>query len=294
VEDWDDIRVFLAVARQGGLAHAAQSLGVNHTTVARRLSNLEYKLGTRLAVRTTAGITLTPQGETLFRYAERIEMETLAVEQHLITACGAVSGKVRLGTREAFGAWLVCPKIPALMRRHPDLMLELVSEARVVNLLKGDADVTVTLTYPSQNRIVVQKLTDYRMGLFASHSYLEEYGPINNIDDLRGRNVIWYVDDVIDMEEQRYLQSIVSIAKAGFRATNILAQYEVAVSGGAVGMFPVYKAGQDPNLVRILPDEVEDRRSYWLSVHPDSQHLANVRAIIEFLIEVVRERKDQF
>src|SRR5262249_9671310 len=158
-----------------------------------------------------------------------------------------VSGKVRLGTREAFGAWLVCPKIPTLMRQHPDLMLELVSEARVVNLLKGDADVTVTLTYPSQNRIIVQKLTDYRMGLFASRSYLEEYGPINHVDDLRDRNVIWYVDDVIDMEEQRYLQSIVSIAKAGFRATNILAQYEVAVSGGAVGMFPVYKAGQDPN-----------------------------------------------
>jgi DNA-binding transcriptional LysR family regulator len=294
VEDWDDIRVFLAVARQGGLANAAQSLGVNHTTVARRLSNLEFKLGARLAVRTTTGITLTLQGEALFRYAERIEAETLAFEQHLISAGGTISGKVRLGTREGFGSWLVCPKIPALMKRHPDLMLELVSEARVVNLLKGDADVTVTLSYPSQNRIVVQKLTEYRMGLFASHSYLEAHGPINTIEDLRDQNVIWYIDDVIDIEEQRYLQSIVSIAKAGFRASNILAQYEVAARGGAVGMFPVYKAGQDPNLVRILPDEVEDKRSYWLSVHPDSQHVANVRAIIEFLIEIVREQKDYF
>jgi DNA-binding transcriptional LysR family regulator len=294
MQNWDDIRVFLAVARQGGLASAAQSLNVNHTTVARRLSALESELGLRLVVRTTAGAALTPQGSEFLRYAERMEAETLAAEQSLYSRNGSVSGKVRLATREAFGAWLVCPKIHMLLQRHPNLMLELVSEARAVNLLKRDAEITVTLSYPSQNRVVVQKLTDYRLGLFASHGYLQEHGPIDSVNDLRDHDVIWYLDDVVDIEEQRYMQHIVTNSRAGFRASNILAQYVAMASGVGVGIIPVYHAAQDSSLVRILPNDVEEMRTYWLSVHPDSQNLPNVRAVIDFLIEIVREKKHLF
>jgi DNA-binding transcriptional LysR family regulator len=294
MQNWDDIRIFLAVARQGGLASAAHSLNVNHTTVARRLSALESELGLRLVVRTTAGAALTPQGGEFMRYAERMEAETLAAEQSLHSQNGCVSGKVRLATREAFGAWLVCPKIHILLQHHPNLMLELVSEARAVNLLKRDADLTVTLSYPSQNRVVVQKLTDYRLGLFASHSYLREHDPINSVNDLRNHDVIWYLDDVVDIQEQRYMQHIVTNSKAGFRASNILAQYVAMASGVGIGIMPVYQAAQDPNLIRILPNEVEEMRTYWLSVHPDSQNLPNVRAVIDFLIEIVREKKHLF
>ena len=294
MQNWDDIRIFLAVARQGGLASAAHSLTVNHTTVARRLSALESELGLRLVVRTTAGATLTPQGSEFLRYAERMEAETLAAEQSLHSRDGSIFGKVRLATREAVGAWLVCPKIHILLQHHPNLMLELVSEARAVNLLKRDADITVTLSYPSQNRVVVQKLTDYRLGLFASHSYLQEHGPIDSVNDLRAHNVIWYLDDVVDIQEQRYMQHIVTSSRAGFRASNILAQYVAMASGAGIGIIPVYHASLDANLVRILPDKVEEMRTYWLSVHPDSQNLPNVRAVMDFLIEVVREKKHLF
>jgi DNA-binding transcriptional LysR family regulator len=90
------------------------------------------------------------------------------------------------------------------------------------------------------------------------------------------------------------MQHIVTTSKAGFRASNILAQYVAMASGAGIGIIPVYQASQDPNLVRILPDEVEEMRTYWLSVHPDSQNLPNVRAVMDFLIEVVREKKHLF
>jgi DNA-binding transcriptional LysR family regulator len=294
MENWDDIRIFLAVARQGGLAPAAHSLGINHTTVARRLSGLEASLKTRLVNRTPTGVTLTATGRNFLEHAERIETETLNAEQEISTASGAVAGKVRLATREAFGAWLVCPKANLLKQRYPDLKLELLSEARTISLLKRDADITVSLHFPSQNRIIVQKLVDYRLGLFASRAYLREHGPIDSIEDLKERDVIWYVDDIVDIAEQRYMQRIVSEARAGFRATNILAQYAAMASGMGVGIIPVYHASQDPNLVRVLPDQVEEMRTYWLSVHPDTQGLPSVRAVIDFLLEIIREKKSLF
>jgi DNA-binding transcriptional LysR family regulator len=294
MENWDDIRIFLAVARHGGLASAASHLGVNHTTVARRLSGLEAALNTRLVDRTPIGVNLTVAGRNFLGHAERIETETLRAEQKLYSASGSISGKVRLATREAFGAWLVCPKVALLRRRYPDLELELLSEARTISLLKRDADITVSLHYPSQGRVIVQKLTDYRLGLFASRAYLKEYGPINSIADLKDRDVIWYVDDIVDIAEQRYMQRIVSEARAGFRATNILAQYVAMSTGMGVGIIPVYHASQDPNLLRILPDQLEEMRTYWLSVHPDTQRLPSVRAVIDFLVEIVKEKKTLF
>jgi DNA-binding transcriptional LysR family regulator len=294
LENWDDIRIFLAVARQGGLTSAANQLGINHTTVARRLTNLETSLRTRLVTRTTTGITLTPAGQKFVQHAERIELEALSAEQQVCSVDGMVSGKVRLATREGVGAWLICPKVAQLNRRYPDLRLELVSEARTISLLKRDADITISLQYPPQNRVIVQKLVDYRLGLFASPSYLQEFGPINTIEELSRREVLWYVDDYVDIEEQRYMQRIVAKSRAGFRATNILAQYVALTAGMGVGIIPVYQAGQDPALVRVLPNEVEEMRTYWLSVHPDAQGLPNVRAVIDFILDIIREKKFLF
>lgn len=294
MDNWDDIRVFLAVARHGGLAAAGQNLNVNHTTVARRLSSLESVLKTRLVLRTPAGITMTPAGMEFMRFAERMEAEVLAADQHLRSRDGKISGKVRLATREAFGQWLVCPKIGALHARYPDLVLELVPESRTFSLLKHDVDISVTVTHPSQNRLIAQKLTDYRLGLFASHEYLEREGPVKSLDELKNRQVIWYVDDMVDMDVPRYFKDIVSTSHSAFRATNILAQYEATLSGVGLGILQLYRAGQDPALVRVLPNDVEETLSYWMSVHPDSRKLPNVRAVMDFLIEIIREKRDLF
>ncbi|HWY63609.1 MAG TPA: LysR family transcriptional regulator, partial [Rhizomicrobium sp.] len=244
MENWDDIRIFLAVARQGGLTSAANQLGINHTTVARRLTNLETSLRTRLVTRTPTGVTLTPAGQKFVQHAERIELEALSAEQQVCSVDGMISGKVRLATREGVGAWLICPKVVELNRRYPDLRLELVSEARTISLLKRDADITISLQYPPQSRVIVQKLVDYRLGLFASPSYLQEFGPIDTIEELSRRDVLWYVDDYVDIDEQRYMQRIVAKSRAGFRATNILAQYVALTAGMGVGLIPVYQAGQ--------------------------------------------------
>ncbi|MDB5188375.1 MAG: bacterial regulatory helix-turn-helix, lysR family protein [Candidatus Kaiserbacteria bacterium] len=294
MQNWDDIRIFLTVARQGGLASAAQSLGINHTTVARRLSALEAVLRARLAVRSPSGITLTSAGRDFLAHAERMESAAQSAEQQVYATDNSVGGKVRLATREAFGAWLVCPRIGLLQERHPTLQLELVSEARNISLLKRDADITVSLHYPTQSRVIVQKLTDYRLGLFASHDYLKKHGPIRRVEDLKKHDVIWYIGDMIDMDEQRYMHRITSMSRASFRATDILAQYAAMISGAGIGIIPLYQAGRDAALARVLPREVEETRTYWMSTHPDTHNLPNVRAVAAFLVDIVREKKRGF
>src|SRR5439155_23504819 len=118
---------------------------------------------------------------------------------------GTVSGKVRLATREGVGAWLICPKVAELNRRYPDLKLELLSEARTISLLKRDADITISLQYPSQSRVIVQKLVDYRLGLFASPDYLREYGTIGSVEELKERDRVWYVDESVEIGEPAYM-----------------------------------------------------------------------------------------
>ena len=294
MQDWDDIRIFLAVARHGGLASTAQTLGLNHTTVARRLTALEAALRARLVVRSPSGITLTPAGRNFVAHAERMEREALSAEQQVYAADSRVSGKVRLATREAFGAWLVCPRVNLLKTRHPDLELELVSEARSINLLKRDADIVVSLHRPSQSRIIVQKLVDYRLGLFATHSYLKKHPPIRRLDDLKQHNVIWYIGNMIDMEEQRYMSRITSMARAGLRASDILAQYAAMIAGAGIGIIPLYQACQDPALSRVLPRDVEEIRTYWMATHPDTHSRPTVRAVAQYLIDIVREKKKLF
>jgi DNA-binding transcriptional LysR family regulator len=106
--------------------------------------------------------------------------------------------------------------------------------------------------------------------------------------------VIWYVDELVDMPEQRYMQPIIANSRQSFCSTNILAQHAAMRSGMGVGIIPVYHASQDPALVRVLPNDVEEMRTYWLSVHPETQNFPNVRAVIDFLGEVVREKKNLF
>jgi len=281
--NWDDLRIFLAVARTGGLLSAARRLGIDHTTVARRLSALEAAVGARLVDRSPRGARLTDAGLKLLQHAERIEAEALAAGAGLGAADHQPAGAVRLATPEAFGAWLVAPQAKALHERHPGIQLELVPEARAVNLSKREADIAVTLARPARGRLYSRKLTDYRLGLYASRSYLERAGPITVPSALKDHPLAWYIDDLIDIPELRFLDQIVEGARPVFRSSSIAAQQAAVASGLGLGVLHVFAAEQVPELVRVLPDAVEIRRSYWLVLHADQRHLPRIRVVADFL-----------
>jgi DNA-binding transcriptional LysR family regulator len=292
--NWDDLRIFLAVARDGGLVGAARRLGLDHTTVARRLTTLETALSARLVHRSPRGAKLTDAGLRLLEHAEKIEAEALAAGADLGAGDQDLSGAVRLATPEAFGAWLVAPNVKMLHTAHPNIQLELVPEARAVNLSKREADIAVGLTRPSHGRLYAQKLGAYRLGLYASQAYLDSAPPIIDLDSVKDHPLVWYIDELVDIPELRYLDQITTSARTVFRSSSIAAQQAAVASGLGLGVLHIFAAEQDPRLVRLLPQTVSIERDYWLILHEDQRHLPRVRAVATFLQDLVRQERARF
>jgi DNA-binding transcriptional LysR family regulator len=294
IHQWDDLRLFLAVARAGKLLAAARLLGLDHTTVARRLTAFEEAIGTRLLDRSPRGAALTAAGRALVEYAERIEGEVEAATASLGQRDATISGIVRLATPEAFGSFLIAPNAALLHARHPELQLELAPESRLVSLVNREADIAVALQRPPSGRLVARRLIDYRLGLYASVEYLARHGPVTSVAALSGHPFAWYIDAMIDIPELRVLGEIAADARPVFRSSSIAAQQSAVAGGLGIGVLHAFTADSDPRLVRVLADEVEVRRSYWLVLHEDQQRLPRVRAVIDFLDEIVARYRDRF
>jgi DNA-binding transcriptional LysR family regulator len=284
--NWDDLRLFLAVARSGRLIGAGRTLGLDHSTVARRLTAFELTVGSRLFDRTPRGVQLTEAGLGLVDHAERIEAEVIAATAALGGGDARISGTVRLATPEAFGTYLIAPQVSRLHAAHPELRLELAPEPQLVSLAKREADVAVLLHRPTAGPIITRHLIDYRLGLYASRSYLEAHGPVT-ADRLKDHPFAWYIDARIDIPELRFLDEVSADATPVFRSTSIAAQHAAVAGGMGLGVLHAFAADTDPTLVRLLPDKVEIRRSYWLAIHADQHRLPRVRAVVDFIDETI-------
>lgn len=290
--NWDDLRILLAVGRSGGLLGAGRKLGLDHTTVSRRLAGLEAALGAELVERSPRGARLTEAGVRLQEHAERMEAELTAAGAGMSSAAG-LTGAIRLATPEAFGTQLVARNLGLLLAKHPGIQLELAPEARVVNLTKREADLAVSLNRPESGRLVSQRLGNYHLGLFASRDYLDRTGAIRDVADLKTRPVVWYIDELINDPALRFLDQTISGARVAFRSSSIVAQQAAVAAGNGVGILHRFSAEQDSRLVRVLPDEINVTRSYWLVIHADQQRSLRVRAVADFLHEVIRLERDR-
>jgi len=288
------MRLFLVVAREGRLASAGRKLGIDHTTVSRRLTGLETAIGTRLFDRSPRGVEPTAAGLEMVAHAERMEAEIDAVHTRLGQRDAGVSGAVRLSTPEAFGTFLVAPEAHRLYRQHPRLELELAPESRSVNLSQREADLAVVLTQPPRGRLATRRLVDYRIGLYASQAYLSDAPPLEQPEQVSGHPLVSYIEELIDLPELRTLDQFVGKARTAFRSSSSGAQQAAVAAGLGLGMLHCFAADRDARLVRLFPEKVEAVRSYWLVVHADQQRLPRVRAVINFLDALVEEQRARF
>lgn len=182
--EWDRVRVFLAVARSGQILAAARNLGLNHATVGRQLTALEAELNTKLLERHVNGSTLTAAGEALLAAAEKVELELLQFELELSGVAGAIRGTVRVGAPDGLGNYFLAPSLAELAAQHSDLLVQLVPLPRSFSLSRREADIVITLDRPAQGNLIIQKLTEYTLSLYAAQDYLLTAPPIRRIEDL--------------------------------------------------------------------------------------------------------------
>ena len=291
--NWDDVRIFLAVARTGQILAASKRLGLNHATLSRRLTSLEEALKTRLFIRRTNGCELTAEGEMFLASAERMETEMLAAQASLGHTDTAIAGTVRVGAPDGFGVSFLAPRMGRLIERHPELKIQLVPVPRSFSLSQREADIAITLERPEQGRLVSSKLTDYTLGLYASRDYLASRGTPGDIDALKAHPRIGYVEDLIFTASLNFSGEVMRSWDASFEISTAIGQTEAVRSGAGIGILHDYIARQYPELQRILP-EISIRRAYWTTYHETARDLVRVRSVADFLQELVSAERHIF
>ncbi|GJE48737.1 Glycine cleavage system transcriptional activator [Methylobacterium tardum] len=280
--DRNDLRAFLAAARAGRLTVAAQRMGVDHSTLSRRLSALEGTLGARLFDRRPSGFALTNAGERLLADAERMESLAIGLPARLDADAHQVGGTVRLGTPEAFGTYFLAPRLAELCTAQPALEVELVANPRSFSLSKREADLAIGMTRPETGRLYARKLVDYALGLYAARRYVEAAETIRSVDDLPRHRWVGYVEDLLWTSELNYLPQVSAAIHPQARISNVITQLEAVRGGAGLAVLPHFLARGCQDLVAVLP-EVHIVRAYWLIAHADTRDLPRVRLVSDFL-----------
>ncbi len=291
--NWDNLKYFLAVAREGQFLAAARRSKVGQATLNRRITALEEELGAKLFERSTGGCSLTALGQDLLEHAERIEAEALHFQRAPRRRQGQVEGVLRIGAPDGFGVAFLAGKLGQLKQRHPNLVVQLVPVPRAFSLAQREADIAVTVSRPARGRLLMKKLTDYRLGLYAASSYLERCGVPRSVEALPDHPYIGYVEDLIYAPELDFSRELPVSWNHSIEVSGALGQFEAVRSGAGIGILHCFMADPEPGLQRVLP-QVEISRSYWTVWHESLRDSARIRAAVDFLDDVVSEARASF
>lgn len=291
--DWDDARVFLAVARTGQILAASKRLGVNHATVARRMDSLEAALRTKLLTRRTSGCSLTEAGERFLSHVERMETEMLQARSMLSEEDVALAGTVRIGAPDGFGVAFLAPALSQLTAPHPDLKIQLVPVPRSFSLSRREADIVVTVDRPDQGRLVARKLVDYRLGLYASHAYLARHAAPQTLMELSAHQLVGYVEDLVSSPSLDYAREILKDWQASFEISSALGQVEAVRAGAGIGILHTFIARRHAELIPILP-QYHIERAYWLSYHETARPIRRIKVIADVIAQAAQAATAEF
>lgn len=287
--DWDNLQYFLELARSGTLVAAARRLGVEHTTVSRRVQALEKQMGQALFAREAGGHRLTEAGRHLLPGVEAMEAAVLGVERSVPAPGGGPAGLVRVGATEGLGTLILAPQLARLTQKHPQLSIDLLALPRMLHLSRREADIVISLERPTRGSVIVTRLADYTLHLYGQRETLARRPLVQQREDLRHHAFISYVDDLLFTKELQFLDALHQPERFAFRSTSITAQYEAVRAGAGLAVLPAFMADRDPVLARVLPGEARFTRTFWMSMPAEAKHLARMQAVWGFLKETVRE-----
>lgn len=284
--DWDDLRVFLAVARAESLSAAGKLLRIDPATVGRRIARLEEATAARLFSKSPQGYALTEAGTRLVPHAEAAERAALSAGQSL-TGPGGLTGLIRLGAPDGCANYLLPQVLARICDANPGLEVQIVALPRVFNLSKREADMAIAVSRPEAGRLTVQKLTDYHLHLAASRAYLATAPAIRSPEDLRAHRIVGYIPDMIFDKELDYLAEI-GIGPATLTSNSVSVQINWLRSGAGVGVAHDFALPAAPNLTRILTDRIHLTRAFWLIRHEGDARLDRLNRFADQLMREAR------
>jgi DNA-binding transcriptional LysR family regulator len=293
--DWDDLRFVLAVARSGSALRVATALGVNQTTVMRRVVHIESAIGADLFERKQSGYVLTALGQCLADAAARIEQEVSALEHAIGAEQRALSGSVRITTSETYANFVIAPLLRAFRQQHPGILVELIADDRRLDIARGEADVALRAgSRPEGAGIVARRLPDSVWSVYCSRSYADEHGLPRTIDALDGHAVVAAEGWIANLPGPRLLARLTPKSRISARSNSLNNLVSALRAGLGIAPLPCFVGDAEPDLVRCLPPIAELDAEVWLIVREDVKSAPHVRAFTEFLAVHMQELRARF
>ena len=281
MQDWEDLRHFLMLAREGTLSAAARGLGVDHATVARRIRAIESETGLKLVDRRNRSYTLTDEGQRIAATAKPMEEAAFAVGRAVLAVKPGVQGEVAISAPPSLASALIAPQIVRLRQRHPGIVLKLIGEKRTVSLNRREADVALRLTRPSEPGLIARKIGSFGFSLYGAPAYLKE-------TPRQALAFIAYDGTMDDSPQQTWLTATAAGHDIVLRTNDLESQASAARSGVGLAVLPHFLGDADPKLARYAAAPTPVRRDLWLVIHRDLRRAPAVRAVMEFLAESLK------
>ncbi len=285
--DWDDLRIFLAVARAESLSGAGKVLRLDPATVGRRVAKLEEALAARLFAKSPLGYALTDEGARLIAHAEAAEQAVAAATDELRGTTGALSGQIRIGAPDGCANYLLPQVVAAICDENPGLEVQIVALPRVFNLSRREADMAIAVSPPTAGRLTVQRLTEYRLHLAASRDYLARHGTPATRADLPRHRIIGYIADMIFDKELDYLAQI-GAPEVPLASNSVSVQLNWLRQGAGIGVVHDFAMPSAPELVKVLSAEVSLTRAFWLIRHADDRRVDRMTRFADRLAQGLR------
>ncbi len=285
--EWNDLQYVLVVCREGTLSGAARVLGVNHSTVFRRISTIEKKLGVRLFERLASGYAMTEAGEAMLDSGERVENEMLGLSRKLIGRDLQLSGVLRVAVPDALLIKIVMPHLVTFFQRYPKIQLELIVSNNYLNLTKREADIAIRATHEPPETAVGRRMCSMMTTIYSSTDYRVRQ------TEQAFENNTWLLpdDSLAQLPIIKWLDRNYPNAILGLRCNTLLGLYEAVIQGFGVAALPCFLGDADTRLKRILPLTAELNTELWLLTHPDLRRTARVRVLMDFLTGVLEKEK---
>jgi len=286
--DWEELHnnlpglmTFLTVARLGRFTAAADSLGINHATVSRRITALEKITGHRLLLRSQTGWEITAEGREVFEIAEEIE-QSLAKLISDDTAA-AVSGTVRIGAPEAFTGHIAVPALARIQQEHPSLDIELFTSTQRARQNRSGLDLEIVVGKPEVPRAWEHPLLDYRLKLYATEDYLARHGTPVTVQELQEHRLNYYVEALLLVQDLDAALAKLPQMRSGISSTNVYAHLTATLQGAGIGLLPDFMADPHPGLVAVLDEQFAHPATFWVVVRQESQRNPAVATVYQAL-----------
>jgi len=287
----DDLLVLLAVGRTGRFVSAAEELGLNHTTISRRIAALEQTLGGRVLTRVTGGWELTDLGREALGAAEAVEAAVQSLSSD-VDGARILEGVVRISATDGFSAYIAAPAAARMQRRHPRIAVDIVAATRRASTQRSGLDMEVVVGRPKVLRAQAVRLGDYCLGLYGSRGYLAEHGAPGTLDALPNYPLVYFIETMLQVDDLDLASSFAPAMRESVSSTNVFVHVEATRAAAGLGLLPCFMADRHHDLVRVLPHEVDVRLSYWLVGRPETLRRAEVAAVVDAIRDMVREQRD--